>query len=105
MPGDGPCTGGGTVTDLQAGGPSPRSRPAAWLIRRHPRSYGGWRMSQDEELSAVREDAGAQPSFDQALRGYDKRQVDRYVARMDGELASLAADRDRAFGQARGMAA
>ncbi len=62
-------------------------------------------MSQDGELFAGREDAASQPSFDQAIRGYDKRQVDRYVARMDSEVAALAADRDRAFGQARGMAA
>jgi DNA repair exonuclease SbcCD ATPase subunit len=62
-------------------------------------------MSQDGELFAGREEAAAQPSFDQAIRGYDKRQVDRYVARMDSEVATLVADRDRAFGQARGMAA
>ncbi len=58
-------------------------------------------MSQDGELFAGREDAAPQPSFDQALRGYDKRQVDRYVARMDGEVGALVTDRDRAFGQAR----
>lgn len=62
-------------------------------------------MSQDGELFAGREEAAGQPSFDQTRRGYDKQQVDRYVARLDGEVAALVADRDRAFGQARGMAA
>jgi chromosome segregation ATPase len=39
------------------------------------------------------------PGFEIALRGYDKRQVDQYVAKVDSEIAALVADRTRSFGQ------
>jgi hypothetical protein len=36
-------------------------------------------MSNGEDLFALREDMASRPSFELALRGYDKRQVDRYL--------------------------
>jgi len=56
-------------------------------------------MSNGGELFALREDIPSQPNFEQTLRGYDKRQVDRYVARADAEIATLVAEREQAFAQ------
>jgi cell division septum initiation protein DivIVA len=61
-------------------------------------------MSDGGELFAVREDTTSRPTFEVALRGYDKRQVDQYVLRTDSEIARLAAERQRAFGQIQDMA-
>ena len=61
-------------------------------------------MSQGDELFAAHEDGGSRPSFETALRGYDKRQVDQYLARADNEIAqTLAADRERAYAQIQQM--
>ncbi|MEO6703875.1 MAG: hypothetical protein ABI140_21175, partial [Jatrophihabitantaceae bacterium] len=38
-----------------------------------------------------------EPFFDVGLRGYDKRQVDDYVARSVGQIAELTAARDAAL--------
>src|SRR5689334_17651112 len=54
-------------------------------------------MSQGGDPYAVRDDVAGQPSFELALRGYDKRQVDRYVSRADSEIAGLSAERERAY--------
>src|SRR5262245_53401822 len=62
-------------------------------------------MSQSGELFAVREDMTSQPRFDLALRGYDKRQVDLYVSRADSEVAALAAERERSYGQIKNLTA
>jgi len=61
------------------------------------------RMSQGDELAAAHDDSGSRPSFETALRGYDKRQVDQYLARTDHELAQLGADRERAYAQIQQM--
>lgn len=60
-------------------------------------------MSQGEDLYAAREDT-ARPAFELALRGYDKRQVDQYVARTDSEIAGLEAERERSQGRLRDLA-
>jgi chromosome segregation ATPase len=61
-------------------------------------------MSQGEELFARREDLTSRPSFVLALRGYDKRQVDQYVSRVDSEMSLLAAGRERATFQVQDLA-
>src|SRR5262245_6627397 len=38
-------------------------------------------------------------SFEGAIFGYDKRQVDRYIQQVESEIAALAAERDEAYGQ------
>lgn len=60
-------------------------------------------MSTGEESYASRDDGSARPSFELALRGYDKRQVDRYVEQMDGALSTLTAERAQAAGQIQGL--
>src|SRR6266542_5340301 len=52
-------------------------------------------MSNGGELSVLN-DRPAQPTFEVSLRGYDKRQLDQYVSRADSEIATLAAERERA---------
>jgi peptidoglycan DL-endopeptidase RipA len=54
-------------------------------------------MSHGEDLFAPRDEVNSRPSFEFALRGYDKRQVDDYVSQLDSDLSRLAAERDRAF--------
>ena len=61
-------------------------------------------MSQTKEQHAVRDDMIARPGFEVALRGYDKRQVDQYVARADSEISGLVAERKRAYGQIQELA-
>src|SRR3954465_10508154 len=56
-------------------------------------------MSHGGELFALGEGAEAEPGFDTALRGYERRQVDRYVAQVEAEVAALAAERYEAYGQ------
>jgi cell division septum initiation protein DivIVA len=56
-------------------------------------------MSHGDELFSPREDKTSRPSFVAALRGYDKRQVDEYVWKVDSELATLLTERDRALGR------
>src|SRR5687767_15858260 len=41
----------------------------------------------------------SEPTFELAFRGYEKRQVDRYVQQVEAELAALAAERDEIYGQ------
>src|SRR5688572_6479191 len=43
--------------------------------------------------------APSEPTFELALRGYDKRQVDRYVQQVEAEVAALAAERDELAAQ------
>jgi peptidoglycan DL-endopeptidase RipA len=62
-------------------------------------------MSEGEELLASGEGVSWRPGFELALRGYDKRQVDQFVSRVDGEMSSLVAERERAFGQVRDLSA
>lgn len=56
-------------------------------------------MSHGEELFALGGDVATEPSFESALRGYEKKQVDRYVARAEHEIATLAAEREQAYTQ------
>lgn len=58
-----------------------------------------------EELFTPRGGTNARPSFEVALRGYDKRQVDDYVSRVDNIVSTLAAERDRALSQVHELAA
>lgn len=61
-------------------------------------------MPHGEELFPSRDDAASRPAFMVALRGYDKRQVDDYLARRDGELSTLVTERDRALSQVQHLA-
>src|SRR5689334_19309148 len=47
----------------------------------------------------------SRPAFATAVRGYDKRQVDQYVSRLENEHAQLAAEHQRAFRQIQDMGA
>lgn len=62
-------------------------------------------MSQGEALAATRDDLQSRPSFELALRGYDKRQVEQYISQKDREMSALTADRDRALRQIQDLAA
>ena len=53
-------------------------------------------MSQTESSLAPSEAIVSRPSFEAALRGYDRSEVDQYTARVQHDLARLVADRDRA---------
>src|SRR4051794_8650770 len=62
-------------------------------------------MSQDEKLFGLTEDASSRPSFEVAMRGYDKRQVDHYISERVSEISRLAHERDRATGQIQNLSA
>src|SRR5829696_2724188 len=62
------------------------------------------RMSHGGDLFALGEGVASEPSFDVAFKGYDKRQVDRYVTNVESDLATLAAERDQAFSQMQALA-
>lgn len=62
-------------------------------------------MSQGEELLDLHGDIASRPSFELALRGYDKRQVDHYVSQTASEISKLAAEREHAFGRLQNLAA
>ncbi len=53
-------------------------------------------MSHTESSLAPGEATASRPSFEVALRGYDRSEVDQYTARVQHNLAMLVADRDRA---------
>ena len=56
-------------------------------------------MSHSGELFALRDDSTPRPGFELVRRGYDKQQVDQYVARVDSEFSALAAEHERAVRQ------
>ncbi|MDY7087793.1 MAG: Laminin subunit beta-1, partial [Actinomycetota bacterium] len=60
-------------------------------------------MSHGGEILGLGGDAATEPSFDIALRGYEKKQVERYVARAENEIAALAAEREQAYTQMQAM--
>src|SRR5262245_55568672 len=62
------------------------------------------RMSHGGDLFALGDGVASEPSFDVAFKGYDKRQVDRYVTQVESELATLAAERDQAIAQMQALA-
>ncbi|HLT02578.1 MAG TPA: DivIVA domain-containing protein, partial [Geminicoccaceae bacterium] len=41
----------------------------------------------------------SEPTFEVALRGYEKKQVDRYVQQVEAEVAALVAEREDLYGQ------
>ncbi len=43
--------------------------------------------------------APTEPTFELALRGYEKRQVDRYVQQVEAEVAALTAEREELYAQ------
>jgi DivIVA domain-containing protein len=56
-------------------------------------------MTQAKEPTAALDDVIARPGFDAAMRGYDKRQVDDYVARVAAEIGALVNERKRMLAQ------
>jgi cell division septum initiation protein DivIVA len=62
-------------------------------------------MSHGGEIFGLGGDAATEPSFETALRGYEKKQVERYVARAENEIAALATEREQAYSQIQAMAA
>lgn len=56
-------------------------------------------MSQTEEQQAARDDKSSRPAFETTLRGYDKRQVDLHISRLDREASRLAAENERGRAQ------
>lgn len=47
------------------------------------------------------DDVDTGPIFESQFRGYDRKQVERYVARAEDEITALAAERQMAFDQIR----
>src|SRR5690349_8695514 len=47
----------------------------------------------------------ARPEFDPSLRGYDRSQVDEYIAQLDEEVRALQSDRDLAAARSADLAA
>src|ERR1700759_3757214 len=60
-------------------------------------------MSHGGEILGLGGDAATEPSFETALRGYEKKQVERYVARAENEIAALSAEREQAYAQIQAM--
>src|SRR3954471_16544095 len=61
-------------------------------------------MSHGAEIFGLGGDAASEPSFETALGGYAKKQVERYVARAENEIAALAQEREQAYAQMQTMA-
>src|SRR3954471_11893555 len=62
-------------------------------------------MSHGGEIFGLGGDSATEPSFETALRGYERKQVERYVTRAENEIAALAAEREQAYSQIQAMAA
>ncbi|MBM0280113.1 DivIVA domain-containing protein [Micromonospora tarensis] len=62
-------------------------------------------MSIGAEPHAARDDAASRPSFELALRGYDKRQVDRHLEQLDGQIAMLSGEHGRSAVRVRELTA
>src|SRR3981189_2651076 len=62
-------------------------------------------MSHSGEPPEAGVETNSRQSFEVALRGYDKRQVDQYVSQVDSEIATLVAGRDRALGEIKTLTA
>jgi hypothetical protein len=56
-------------------------------------------MSSGSELFPFGSMTAALPVFEMALRGYEKRQVDKYVHQAESEISALTAEREEAFAQ------
>src|SRR5689334_13522248 len=61
-------------------------------------------MSHGGEIFGLGGDAASEPSFETALRGYEKKQVERYVARAENEISALVSEREQAYSQIQAMA-
>ncbi|MDQ1654566.1 MAG: hypothetical protein QOI35_3766, partial [Cryptosporangiaceae bacterium] len=59
---------------------------------------------RDQKIFTLSNAPTTESAFDGALRGYDKRQVDRYVAQREAEVAALASERDEVLSQAQLLA-
>src|SRR5262245_30799915 len=53
-------------------------------------------VSLPEDSLGPDETIVSRPSFEVALRGYDRSEVDQYMARVERDMATLVADRQRA---------
>lgn len=62
-------------------------------------------MSHGGNLYKLSGGAPSEPSFDIALRGYKKDQVDSFIHNLELELAALSAERDEAYAQLHALAA
>ena len=62
-------------------------------------------MSHGGEIFGLGGGAASEPSFETALRGYEKKQVERYVSRAENEIATLTGERDQAYQQMQAMQA
>jgi cell division septum initiation protein DivIVA len=62
-------------------------------------------MSQDETSQLFPILQAADRSFEISMRGYDRNQVEDYVARTDAEIQALAAERDAALARSADLAA
>src|SRR3954452_20296947 len=58
-------------------------------------------MANGAELYTLTNGIDSGPTFETAMRGYERRQVDRYVNQAEGEIVALAGERDEAFDQLR----
>ena len=56
-------------------------------------------MSRGQDLFTLSDNVTTEPSFDTSVRGYDKKQVDRYVRHVEAEVATLATEREQAYAQ------
>jgi DivIVA domain-containing protein len=54
-------------------------------------------MAADDSTELLPVMGGGEPSFDTAMRGYDKRQVDDYVSRLEADLLDAMSARDLAL--------
>lgn len=55
-------------------------------------------MAADDSTELLPVMGGGEPSFDSAMRGYDRRQVDDYVGRLEADLLDLRSSLDLALG-------
>src|SRR3954452_9307588 len=58
-------------------------------------------MANGAELYTLTNGIATEPTFETAMRGYERKQVDRYVSQAEGEIVALAGERDEAFDQLR----
>src|SRR5262245_17805681 len=56
-------------------------------------------MSQGVDLLGLTGGGPNEPNFETVLRGYDRRQVDKYLKQIELEIAALAGERDEAYAQ------
>src|SRR5262245_58808251 len=56
-------------------------------------------MSSGPEVFPFNSTPSAEPTFEKAFNGYDKKQVDRYVQQVEAEITALAAEREETYAQ------